>query len=52
MPVEIEQYIRKIRVKSVPIPTILLHGCSNSRDNRCSGWFYCKFVDYVDKPTF
>ncbi len=29
-------------------------GCSNSRDNnnRCSGWFYWKFVDYVDKPTF
>ena len=30
----------------------ILFGCSNSRDNRCSGWFYWKFVDYVDEPTF
>ena len=23
-----------------------------TRDNRCSGCFYWKFVDYVDKSTF
>ena len=36
----------------LPIPTILRHGCGNRRDNSCSGWFYWKLVDYVDKPTF
>ena len=35
----------------LPIPSILRHGCSNRRDNRCSGRFDGKFVDYVDKPT-
>jgi hypothetical protein len=26
-----------------------MRGCSNRRDNRCSGWFYCKTVTWINR---